>query len=57
MCIVKNDLSDYFFIDIINTTLMNTNYDVEIHYLRENKHALMYQSLKTLCEKIINIKE
>jgi len=56
MCIVKIDLSDYFFIDIINTTLMNTNYDVEIHYLRENKHALMYQSLKTLCEKIINIK-
>ena len=35
---------------------MNTNYDDEIYYFREIKHTLMYQLLKTLCEKLINTK-
>lgn len=38
--------------DIINTTLMNTNYDDEIYHMKENKYAMMYQSMKVLWNKL-----
>lgn len=37
--------------DIINRTLMNTNYDDEIYHMKENKYAMMYQSIKNLYER------